>query len=105
MAATGESAPKSGVDEGGPSGGIQEDDDLVFRKICSLLDPLNHTGVKLTRDTDLVADLEIDSVAVLDIVMDVEDTYDISIPVNVISETRTIGQLVDAIHVTKKDQA
>ncbi len=85
--------------------GIQEDDDLVFRKICSLLDPLNHQNVKLTRDTDLVADLEIDSVSVLDIVMDVEDTYDISIPVNTISETRTIGELVDAIHEIKKQQA
>jgi len=42
---------------------------------------------------------------VLDIVMDVEDNYDISIPVNTISETRTIGELVDAIHVIKKEQA
>ncbi|MEM8772228.1 MAG: acyl carrier protein [Pseudomonadota bacterium] len=85
--------------------GIQEDDDLVFRKICTLIEPLNEKGVKLTRDTDLIADLEIDSVAVLDMVMDIEDTYDISIPVNTISETKTIGQLVDAIHEIKKEQA
>ena len=85
--------------------GIQEDDDLVFHKICGLLEPLNNKGVKLTRETDLVADLEIDSVSVLDIVMDVEDTYDISIPVNTISETKTIGELVDAIHAIKKAQA
>ncbi|GAB4517385.1 acyl carrier protein [Amphiplicatus metriothermophilus] len=84
---------------------IQEDDDLVFHKICALLEPLNHKGVKLTRDTDLVADLEIDSVSVLDIVMDIEDNYDLSIPVNTISETRTIGELVDAIHALKKQQA
>lgn len=85
--------------------GVQEDDDLVFRKICGLLEPLNATNVKLTRATDIVADLEIDSVSVLDIVMDVEDSYDISIPVNTISETRTIGELVDAIHAIKKEQA
>ncbi len=84
---------------------IQEDDDLVFHKICSLLGPLNHKGVKLTRETDLIADLEIDSVSVLDIVMDIEDNYDLSIPVNTISETRTIGELVDAIHAIKKEQA
>lgn len=88
----------------GPKG-IEADDDLVFRKICSLLDPLNQKGVKLTRQTDLVADLEIDSVSVLDIVMDIEDSYDLSIPVNTISETRTIGELVDAIHVIKEEQA
>lgn len=85
--------------------GIQEDDDLVFRKICSLLEPLNEKGVKLTRETDLIADMEIDSVSVLDIVMDVEDNYDISIPVNTISEIKTIGELVDAIHSIKKEQA
>ncbi len=84
--------------------GIQEDDDLVFRRLCALLDPLNHKGAKLTRDVDLVADLEIDSVSVLDLVMDVEDYYDISIPVNTISETRTLGQLVDAIHAIKGQQ-
>ncbi|MEO1252713.1 MAG: acyl carrier protein [Pseudomonadota bacterium] len=85
--------------------GVQEDDDLVFRKICSLIEPLNEKGVKLTRQTDLIADLEVDSVAVLDMVMDIEDFYDISIPVNTISETKTIGDLVDAIHEIKKEQS
>ncbi len=84
--------------------GIQADDDLVFRRICTLLEPLNHKGVKLGRDVDLVADLEVDSVSVLDLVMDIEDYYDISIPVNTISETKTIGQLVDAIHAIKGQQ-
>ena len=85
--------------------GIQEDDDLVFHKICSLLEPLNQKGVKMTRDTDIIADLEIDSVTLLDVVMDIEDNYDISIPVNIISEIKTIGELVDAIHTIKKAQS
>jgi acyl carrier protein len=84
--------------------GIQEDDDLVFRRICTLLEPFNAKGVKLSRAIDLVADLEVDSVSVLDLVMDIEDYYDISIPVNTISETKTIGQLVDAIHAIKGQQ-
>ncbi len=84
---------------------IQEDDDLVFHKICSLLEPLNEKGVKMSRDTDIIADLEIDSVSLLDVVMDIEDNYDISIPVNTISEIKTIGELVDAIHKIKKEQS
>lgn len=84
--------------------GIAQDDDLVFRKICSLIEPLNEKGVELHRDTDFIADLEADSVAILDMVMDIEDFYDISIPVNTISETKTIGELVDAIHAIKKEQ-
>jgi len=85
--------------------GLQEDDDLVFHKICSLLEPLNQKGVKLSSDTDIIADLEIDSVSLLDVVMDIEDNYDISIPVNIISEIKTIGELVDAIHKIKKEQS
>lgn len=84
--------------------GLQEDDDLVFRRICALIEPMNDKNVKLTRSTDLMTDVEIDSVSVLDIVMDIEDAYDIAIPVNTISETRTIGELVDAIHAIKKSQ-
>lgn len=85
--------------------GIQEDDDLVFHKIATLLEPLNNKAVKLTRETDIIADLEIDSVSLLDVVMDIEDNYDISIPVNTISEIKTIGELVDAIHQIKKEQS
>ena len=59
----------------------------------------------MTRDTDIIADLEIDSVSLLDVVMDIEDNYDISIPVNIISEIKTIGELVDAIHTIKKAQS
>jgi acyl carrier protein len=84
--------------------GIREEEDLVFRRIAGLLELQNKKGVKLTRDTDLVADLEIDSVTVLDTVMEIEDHYDISIPVNIISEIKTIGQLVDAIHAIKGQQ-
>ncbi|MEM9705239.1 MAG: acyl carrier protein [Pseudomonadota bacterium] len=89
--------------DAGPS--VQPDDDLVFRKICGLLEPLTNGDVKLTRDTDLVTELEVDSVSILDIVMEIEDAYDIAIPVNVISETKTIGELVDAIHQIKQEQA
>ncbi len=84
---------------------IQEDDDLVFHKICGFLEPINTKNIKLTRDTDMVVDLEAESVAVLDIVMEIEDAYDISIPVNVISEIKTIGELVDAIHQIKQKDA
>ena len=39
-----------------------------------------------------------DSVAVLDLIMEVEDDYRISIPMNMLSEIRTIGDLVQTIH-------
>lgn len=54
-------------------------------------------GTKITNDTRIVADLEIDSVDVFDLIMEVEDAYDISISMELISTTHTVGELVDVV--------
>ena len=59
-------------------------------QICKLLEPFNSTGKVLTPDTEISADLNIDSVAVMDFVMDVEDHFDFDIRVYVVSETLSI---------------
>lgn len=69
----------------------------TFDKLCQLLQPFNASGVKLTPETDISADLNIDSVSVMDFVMEVEDAFDIEIPLNVLSETRTIADLVRVV--------
>jgi acyl carrier protein len=66
-------------------------------QICKLLEPFNTTGKALHADTDISSDLNIDSVAVMDFVMEVEDHFDIEIPLNVVSETRTIGELAAVV--------
>lgn len=73
-------------------------DDLVLRKVCAKLQPFNVRNLALTSETDITGDLEIDSVAVLDLIMEVEDEYGISLPMNLLSEIRTVGDLVRAIH-------
>lgn len=76
---------------------MKQDQQEIYEKVCSLLEPFNNKGLTLSRETDISSDLEIDSVAVLDFIMEVEDEYDISFPMNRISEIRTIGELVEAI--------
>ena len=66
-------------------------------QICKLLAPFNSTAKALTIDTDISADLNIDSVAVMDFVMEVEDHFDIEIPLNVVSETHSIGDLASVV--------
>lgn len=77
---------------------MQEQTDPVFRRMCDLLEPFNARQVALTPQTHITTDLEIDSVAVLDLIMEIEDEYGISFPMNLISEIRTVGDLVNAIH-------
>ena len=81
-----------------------EHGDLVLRKVCRLIEPFNTDSIGLTRETNIASDLAIDSVAVLDLIMEVEDTYDISLAMHLVAELETIGDLVDAIHQTKRGQ-
>ncbi len=72
--------------------------------ICELLGPYNSEGKPLAAETDIPAELNIDSVGVLDFIMEVEDYFDIEIPMNVVSETRTVGDLASYV-VAQKNKA
>jgi len=74
----------------------------VVKLICTLLEPFNGDSIELNKLTDLTTDLHIDSVAIMDLLMAVEDTYDISIPINRVSDTRTIEDLAIVVHETIK---
>ncbi len=69
----------------------------TVQQICTLIAPFNTNGTVLSADTDISTDLNIDSVTVMDFVMEVEDHFDIEIPLNVLSETRTIADLAKVV--------
>ena len=48
-------------------------------------------------ETVIAKDLAIDSLAVMDMVMELEDRFDVSIPMSVIAEIHTVDQLADTI--------
>jgi len=77
-------------------------DDEIFAKLSRLIKPFNTADVKLEKNTDIAADLNIDSVSVMDFVMEVEDEFDIDIPLNVLGETRTLGDLIDVVKARAK---
>lgn len=69
----------------------------IVAKVCALLQPYNKTDVVLSADTDIPAELNIDSVDIMDFVMEVEDLFDLEIPLNVVSEIRTIGDMARVV--------
>jgi acyl carrier protein len=74
----------------------------TISKIITLLQPFNSAGIALAAETDISTDLNIDSVTVMDFVMEVEDHFDIEIPLNVLSETRTIADLAKVVEARVK---
>lgn len=72
----------------------------IVLSLVELLQPLNVNNKALSAATDIPAELSIDSVGILDFIMEVEDKYDIEIPMNAVANIRTIGELAD--YVAKK---
>lgn len=69
----------------------------VMREICRELAPYQVEEGPITAQTVIYQDLSIDSLAVMDIVMELEDRFDVSIPINVVAEIHTVEELADAI--------
>ena len=77
----------------------------IYDTLCRLLQPFNPNGVELSPATEISADLSIDSVSVMDFVMEVEDHFEIDIPLNILSETRTMNDLVDVVEANLNHKA
>lgn len=54
-------------------------------------------------DGTLTSDIGLDSVQIMDLIMEIEDRLDISIPVEVLSEARTLNELAERIQPLVKD--
>ncbi|PHR60376.1 MAG: hypothetical protein COA43_06580 [Robiginitomaculum sp.] len=71
--------------------------DAIFDKICELLIPYNPKNKAISIQSGIMTDLEVDSTAVFDLIMGLEDHYDISIPMEMVSDIKTVGELVNAV--------
>ena len=82
---------------------MSEVDQKLISEIGEMLSGLNKAGIEISADTDFNADLNVDSVAVMDFVLMVEDKYDISIPINLLSEVSTVGQFAQVVAKARAD--
>ena len=54
---------------------------------------LNKRDIALAETTDLVADIGLSSLEVMEFIEKIEDHFDISIPLNILPDVNTIGEL------------
>lgn len=71
--------------------------DEIFEKICALITPFNNKKIAISPDTTFSVDLELDSLMVMDLLSEIEDEFDITIPLNMLPDLETIGQFTDAV--------
>lgn len=61
------------------------------------LEQLNKKGQQLSETTDLVADIGLSSLEVMELIEMIEDHFDISIPLNILPDVNTIGELAKKV--------
>jgi acyl carrier protein len=62
--------------------------------VIEVLKTVSRRPIEPTLDSDLVADLGFDSLQVLEVIAELEDRFDISIPLNDVPATRRVEQVV-----------
>ena len=70
----------------------------VESDIIRLLGEKIEGDLTLTAETNIVADTGLDSVSVMDFVFELEDEFGITVPLDRISDVKTVGQLTDAFY-------
>ena len=62
--------------------------------VLDVLKSVSRRPIEPTLSSDLVADLGFDSLQVLELIAELEDRFDISIPLNDVPSTRTVAHVV-----------
>ncbi|WAC08160.1 MAG: acyl carrier protein [Thermodesulfobacteriota bacterium] len=83
---------------------MQDYRELVV-KICDIIRPFNKDGIDLNEETDLAGDLGLDSLKVMELLVTVEDSLDISIPLNVLPRVRTIKDFAEQLQLLLSERS
>ncbi len=71
---------------------------MVFNKVVEVMvDVANVDPDKVTMDSDLASDLELDSLDAVEIVMALEDEYGLELPDEDIEKFKTVGDIVEYV--------
>ncbi|MEE8107590.1 MAG: acyl carrier protein [Gammaproteobacteria bacterium] len=76
---------------------MSTDNDNVLTRVLSIVDRIIKGRVALSADTELQEDVGMTSLQVMDLVLEIEEEFDISFPLNRLPDIRTIRDLAQEI--------
>ena len=72
--------------------------DRIYEQICRILRKISNTDKPIEPDVNLIDYLELDSMKVLDIIMEIEDELDVSVPLNNLVDVNTVSELTRLVY-------
>lgn len=79
--------------------------DIVKTELIGLLKQFTKTDMEITESLHIMNDLDLDSVKVMELMMELEDHFDISIPLNSLPDVNTVADLANEIAKLKSQTA
>ena len=76
---------------------VAGEDEAILSGVTAVLERYNQARHPIVPTTDLAADLNVDSVAAMDLIMEIEDRFEIDIPINLVSDMSTVADLVAVV--------
>lgn len=70
-----------------------EDYQQLVRTVCEQLEEIHPENKDLSEATDLTTDVHLDSASTMNLIFNLEEKLDISVPLNDLGNLRTVGDL------------
>ncbi len=69
----------------------------TLEKLYELITPVNRKGIDVKPESTFAHDLELDSLTMMDLVAEIEDEFDILLPINMLPDLETVEQVANAV--------
>ena len=75
----------------------------ILDQLFELIRPYTEQDVVLSDETRIMDDVGLDSMQVMELVMQIEDYFDVSVPLNILPDVNTIGEFARHLEMLLKD--
>jgi acyl carrier protein len=75
----------------------------ILDQLFELIHPYSEQPIVLSEQTRIMDDVGLDSMKVMELVMQIEDNFDVSIPLNILPDMNTIGEFAKHLEALLRD--
>jgi acyl carrier protein len=75
----------------------------ILDQLFELIRPLSEQPIVLGEQTRIMDDVGLDSMKVMELVMQIEDRFDVSVPLNILPDVNTIGEFAKHLQTLLQD--
>ncbi|MGB5330501.1 MAG: phosphopantetheine-binding protein [Gammaproteobacteria bacterium] len=75
----------------------------ILDQLIELIRPYAEEPIVLSEQTRIIDDVGLDSMKVMELVMQIEDCFDVSVPLNILPDVNTIGEFAKHLETLLQD--